>query len=611
MKRLNRLSHCGFALLALAVLLAGIAFPASHAAAAPDPKTFYLSYPYEAPPKGNLNDFNTDGLTNGGFGAWSHLITPTFGYYVNATNEWKGWLAKSWGFSSDGTKYTITLRDDLTWSDGSKLTSKDVVDTFLLILLQPSGGTGEFGAGLDTFDAVDDYTIDFKLAPGVKPSLILQRLIMLDQVVSSEVYGQFADKVEKLLSDGKSAGKSASDIQGSDDWKKLQTDLESFRPDHILSSGPYTLDLKDVTDSQLVMHRTDKTPFGKNAKFDNLVIYKGDTDVSTPLIESGDVYYATDYFPPPTEKTFTDKGIKILRAPSYTGPGLIFNQKVYPLSRQDVRQAIAYAIDRNRADKVSYAQIGQPIKYMADFSDTNLPKYLTADQIKALNPYNYDQQKAADILTKAGFTKNSDGEWVDDKGKPMEFELSAPADFTDFMPVAQDVTDQLTTFGIKITLKAIPNEQHVPYVLSGQFQMAIRLWGYPSPLPYYAYRYAYLQNSIGRAVTSDKPGTSYTDKDGKGTVDGQPFDFKALVAQIAAGTDPAPQNAAVAQAAAIANKDLPVIPLVERFYNCPLITTNISGLPPDDDPIWQNVSGVSNAINVLLMNGTIGPKTSS
>ena len=606
MKRLSKLARLGLACAALGVLMAGLAFPGAHAGAAPDPNTFYVSWPYTAPPQGNLNDFSPDALTNGGFGPWSYLLTPVFAHYINATGEWKGWLAKSWGYSPDGKKYTITLRDDLTWSDGTKLTSKDVVDEYLLVRL--TGGNGEYAYGLDNVKAVDDTTIDFNLAPDAKPSPILQRLIMLEEVVASATYGQFADRVQKALDDGKAAGKSFSDISGSDAWKQISTDLEAFRPDHVLSSGPYTIDPKDITESQLVMHRTDKTPFGKNVKYQNIVVYKGDTDVITPLIETGDVYYSTDYFAPPIEKTFTDKGIKILRAPSFTGPGILFNFAVYPLNKPEVRQAIAYAVDRTRTDKVSYAQIGQAVKYMANISDTNVPKYLTADQISSLNQYNYDQQKAADILTKAGFKKDaSSGEWSDDKGNPMEFELSYPSDYTDWVPAAQDVADQLTNFGIKITLRGIPDTQHRQTIRDGQFQMAIRLWGYPSALPFYGFRYLYEQNSVGGAA---KVGTGYTDlKTFKGTESGT--DYGTWVAQMAAGTDPAPQAAAISQAALDFNKDLPVVPLVERFYNCPLVTTNISGLPADNDPIWQNVGGSGDAINVLLMDGTIGPKTSS
>jgi len=356
-----------------------------------------------------------------------------------------------------------------------------------------------------------------------------------------------------------------------------------------------------VQTSQLVMRRTDKTPFGKLAKFDKIVVYNGDTDVTTPLILNGELYYATDYFPPDTEKSFTDKGIKILRAPAFTGPGLLINHAVKPLDNVLVRQAMAYAIDRAVATKVAYGDIGKPVKYMTDLSDSLLPNYLDAATISSFNTYENDLKKAADLMTQAGYKKSGDA-WVDSSGKPLELELSAPSDFTDWMPAASNITEQLTAFGIKMTLRAILNSQHAPEIREGKFQLAIRSWGYPNPLPYYSYNRTLLQSSVGGTI---KGGTGYAPKQ---TIGGKDYDFTALVSAAGAGTDPTPQKDAVKTLATVFNSQLFMIPLIERFYNCPLNTTNLSGLPPDSDPLWGNVSGSDNAIVVLLMEGTIGPK---
>lgn len=494
MNKVRPVTRLGVIALALALLIAGLATPMQQAKAV-DADTFYLSWPYEPPPKGHLNDFSPNSLTNNGFGMWSYLLEPTFGYYVWATNTWKGWLAKDFGFSADGKKYTIKLRDDLTWSDGAKLTSKDVISTYNILLV--TGGNGEYTNGVESVKAVDEYTVDFNL--NKPPSQIIQRLIMKELVASSAVYGALGDKVAKIVDDGTKAGKTLTDIKAGDDWKAVTKEITDFRPEKVISSGPYTLDLKDVQASQLVMRRSDKTTFGKLAKYDKIVVFKGDTDVTTPLITSGELYYATDYFPPPTEKTFLDKGIKILRAPTFSGPGLLINHAVEPLNKLEVRQALAYAIDRNRATKVSYGDIGKPVKYMVNISDAQVPNYLDEATIKTFNTYDYDTKKAEDLLTKAGFKKDGDV-WKDANGKALEFELSAPSDFTDWMPAAQDVADQLTSFGIKITLRAIPDAQHRPEIREGKFQLAIRLWGYPNALPFYAYRYYYQQAGVGGAI---------------------------------------------------------------------------------------------------------------
>jgi len=597
------------AILVVTLLAGGLALPAQPAKAAVDASTFYLSWPYTPPPKGTLNPFSPDALTNNGFGQWSYLLTPTFGYYIWSDQKWEGWLVDKWGFSADGKKYTVVLKDGLTWSDGSPFTAKDVEASFNVGRVT---GFASYSFGVDRVKAVDDKTVDFLL--NAAPSLILERLILKEAVYAAANPGKVGDKatsiadlsarVVKLWDDGLAAGKKLADIQASDDWKKLAEDVAAWVPDGFLSSGPYTLDIKDVTDAQLTMRRSDKTFFGKKAKFDKIVVYKGDTEVTTPLLltKPPELFYSTDFYPPATEKQLTDNGLNIIRAPSYGGPAIYFNFAVEPLNNQVFRQALAYAIDRQRVTKVSYDQIGKAPEILTGIDDESQKAWVKPDVLATLNKYEYNTKKAEEMLTAAGFKKDGDN-WADPSGKKIELELSAPSDFTDWMPAAQDVVDQLNEFGIKVTLRAIPNSQHVTEVRAGNFKLALRLWGYPNPFPFYAYRNMYQRNAV--AKTAKDKGMSYPTKQ---TIGGKEYDFDALVAAMSAGIDTAPQIEAVTSAAIAFNTDLPLIPLVERYYNCPFSDTTISGAPKADDPIWGNVSGSDNAIVVLLMNGTIGPK---
>ncbi|HUU32805.1 MAG TPA: ABC transporter substrate-binding protein [Vicinamibacterales bacterium] len=50
-----------------------------------------------------------------------------------ATQEVEPWLAERWTTSPDGQTYTLTLREDLRWSDGQPFTSADVAFTFAAI----------------------------------------------------------------------------------------------------------------------------------------------------------------------------------------------------------------------------------------------------------------------------------------------------------------------------------------------------------------------------------------------------------------------------------------------------------------------------------------------
>ncbi len=76
-------------------------------------------------------------------------------------------LAKSWTSNDEGTVWTFTLRDDVTFQDGQKMTSADVVATFNR-LADPDGGAIALSAfrgiiGKNSASAKDDVTVEFQL----------------------------------------------------------------------------------------------------------------------------------------------------------------------------------------------------------------------------------------------------------------------------------------------------------------------------------------------------------------------------------------------------------------------------------------------------------------
>ena len=76
-------------------------------------------------------------------------------------------LAHSWEISKDGTSYVFHLRKGVEFTDGAKLTSADVKATFDRITKPPEGinipRSGLFKS-VDSVNALDDHTIEFKLA---------------------------------------------------------------------------------------------------------------------------------------------------------------------------------------------------------------------------------------------------------------------------------------------------------------------------------------------------------------------------------------------------------------------------------------------------------------
>jgi peptide/nickel transport system substrate-binding protein len=85
--------------------------------------------------------------------------------YVGSPPEVVPWLAESYDVSDDGTVYTIKLRQDATFHDGTPLTAKDVVYSAERLLRIGQGAAGLFGGVLSAGNtvALDDYTVQFTL----------------------------------------------------------------------------------------------------------------------------------------------------------------------------------------------------------------------------------------------------------------------------------------------------------------------------------------------------------------------------------------------------------------------------------------------------------------
>ena len=102
-------------------------------------------------------------------------------------------LAVEWDVSEDYLSYTFTLREDVTFSDGSKFTSADVAATFNRIITDDTlTDTGAWG-NLESVDTPDEQTAVLNLS-GVMPTFYdeLYRVpIICAEALESDPEGYF------------------------------------------------------------------------------------------------------------------------------------------------------------------------------------------------------------------------------------------------------------------------------------------------------------------------------------------------------------------------------------------------------------------------------------
>src|SRR5438105_12755853 len=467
----------GLALLAAATPLTSAAAAPLASVAAAQPaggKEFHGAWPFEVPPNGHFNYMVgiTHAILRGGI--YDDLITLPMAMYYWKDQRWLPLLADSWGFDQSANTFTVKLRGGLKWSDGNPITSKDVVSTFWAARIIGN----VVWQYIDSVTANDEPTATFHMS---KPSTIVERYVLRQVNVLSDVqYGPWAKKAQDLFNGGK-------DLD-SPEGKQLNTDFQQFRPQQVIASGPFNFDYNSITNAQLTLVKNPAGYGAANVAFDKIVLYNGETPDVTPIVLNKDVDYATHGFPPATEQAFQQAGIRIIRPPVYSGPALLMNlDKLAEFSDKRARQALAYAIDRNQNGTVSLGQSGVGVQYMAGFSDLLVPNWISGDDLQRLNLYTYDQGKAAALLQRADWQKVGDT-WQTPAGTPAEYELIFPAEFADWSAAGQNLADQLTSFGIKLTPRSVTFTQEPDQIDKGDFQMGIQAWGASTqPHPHFSF----------------------------------------------------------------------------------------------------------------------------
>ncbi|HEM61096.1 MAG TPA: ABC transporter substrate-binding protein [Chloroflexi bacterium] len=116
------------------------------------------------------------------------------------------WLAEDWDVSDDGLTWTFYLREGVKFHNGSELTASDVAFSMNRMLEIGEGLAYVFLGTVESAEAVDDNTVEFKLAQPSGLFLIsLIRLYVLDEqevmdnIVTPGPYGDKGDYGKEYL----------------------------------------------------------------------------------------------------------------------------------------------------------------------------------------------------------------------------------------------------------------------------------------------------------------------------------------------------------------------------------------------------------------------------
>jgi peptide/nickel transport system substrate-binding protein len=575
-------------LVLLALVFGGLALPAQAQSEAPQ-GVFYGTWPYVLPPDHHLNPFAAGGPNdNLGVIFRSYVQLPP-AIYKWATSEYMPLLAEDWGFADDGSYYWFRLRDDAMWSNGDPITSEDVVVTYALGRLV---GWSQFNYITDVI-AVDEHTVRFPFSGD--PSLVAERLLLKENLIDRATYGELAQRALDLFATGAT--------RDSEAWGALRTELTEFRPAELVASGPYTYGLEDVGDAFLTMRWQPNSIFSGTVRFGSIRIWAGETEVSTPLVLSGELGHSTNVYPASTIESFQALGIRLIDIPRAYGPALLFNHAIAPWNITAVRQAVALVINREQNAFLTNGIGAVGTVYMCGLLDDNVPQFLNQDVIDQLDRYEFDLDRAEALMIGAGFSRNADGKWADADGNVISAEYKFPAEFADFSGAAQDAVAQMNAFGFDITPRALPWQESAAAIRAGEFELSVWSWAGPQPFASRQF-FGPIQRFNYVALTGGQRGMDFPMEF---EWNGRMINLDDMITHASDGLDLEVQRQRAGEIALIINQLMPFIPLNIIRSIEPLNENLIAGFPADGDPWFINPTGSDHPIIYFLLTGVISP----
>ena len=566
------------------------AAPAATPAAANTAKEFVGAWPFELPPSGHFNTYIPHGIT---LGIYQDLIEMPMAKYYWASGKWMSLLASEWSFQPPD-KFSISLIKGAKWSDGSAFTSKDVSATLWCQRLMRN----VLWDYIDAVDTPDDTTVTLHMA---NPSTVVERYMLEMHITSAANYGPFADRAAALFKAGKD--------MDSDDGKMLAGDFQKFRPDNIISIGPYKIDPSSITNAQLTLIKVPTAWNAAKVNFDKITLWNGETPTVTPLVLAKKVDYATHGFAPATLTALDQEGVRLQQVPTHGGSSILFNfgdanvQKVFGDKR--VRQALTMAVSGDDVGFTAGGVKGTGVKTWAGFSETLVPIWLTKDQIGQLKQYTYDPAKATAALDALGWKKGSDGVYNAADGTRAEFDLLSVTEFVDTMAIAQGTAVAWSKIGVKTTVRSETFTQQPIDIDKGSFQLAMGGWGSADSHPHFAFvNDMFLHNTL--AANNGGKGINFPLQQKTDAVGD--IDLKTAVDQSALGLDVNNQKALVDKVARAYNELLPSVPVYERWAKNPMLEgVRVAGWLPATDPIYVNDPYNDSFVIMQILDGTLKP----
>ena len=319
------------------------------------------------------------------FNLYEGLVKPTSdGGFIPA-------VASDYIISDDAKTYTFTLRDGITFHDGTPVTIEDVkysIDRYAEI----QGESSAFSSLVDSVEVQDDKTLVVNLKESYSEFLPMMTIAIIPQSNEDPAGNPIGTGPFKYVS-----------------YTPGQN-LELEKYDGYWQEGVPSLDS---------------------------VEFKFIADVDTAFVElQAGTIDILKYLTAAQAETLGDD-YNIVQGSMNLVHAMYLNRAYEPLSKTEVRQALCYAVDR---DAINNFIFGGKSHIIGSHMIPAMSKYYEPE---AETVYSYDPEKAKELLADAGY---ADG---------FDLEITVPSSYSQHVDSAQIIADELSQVGINVTLNQV------------------------------------------------------------------------------------------------------------------------------------------------------------
>ena len=476
-----------------------------------------------------------------------NLLSVGFTYeplvYVNPLQNGKTtpMLATSWSWGAGNKSLTFAIRQGVKWSDGTPMTAADVAYTFNLIKKYPALDLTGVWSVLSSVTATGPYTVTMDFSSVAVPYFYY----IADQtpIVPQHIWSTIANPATASNS-------------------------------HPIGTGPY---LMSKCSPQNITYTANPHYWQPGLPRIHTLQYPAFTSNNTAndTLASGQAQWGAQYIPD-IQAFYSSKNpnfhywfppiLNVAMVPNLTNP-LLSNVKV--------REAISYAIDRDKVSTIGESGYEPP----ANQTGVVTPTFSSLLDSQALASWGsgYDAAKAKSLLESAGYHLGSDGIMTNAAGQKLQFTVINIGDYSDWVASMQVIQQDLRAVGISITPDNLSNTDYQADLFNGHYQLAYVEQFTFGPGPYYELNN--WLNSANTAPIGKQAASNYERYSNSAT--------NALLNQYSTTTDPATQQSILNQLQQVMLSQVPIIPVVEGVDWYQYDTTSFTGWPTSSNPYAQ------------------------